>query len=116
MVKLQNGIVDCSIKKLAPKYDFFIEWKRTHDNEYYIEHFNSEVLKPLSALRVVTELQYLLPEYIKVQMNAPFYTNLDWHIALVCYEKPTDFYHRHLVSKWLCECGYECHEWTKSKT
>ena len=24
-------------KKLAPKYGFFMEWKKTHDNDYYIE-------------------------------------------------------------------------------
>lgn len=23
-------------KKLAPKYGFFKEWKKTHDNEYYV--------------------------------------------------------------------------------
>ena len=22
-------------KKLAPKYDFFMEWKKNHDNDYY---------------------------------------------------------------------------------
>lgn len=33
-------------KKLAPKYDFFMEWKKTHDNNYYVEHFNKEVLDP----------------------------------------------------------------------
>lgn len=105
-----NGI---QYKKLAPKWAFFLEWKRNHDNDYYVEHFNLEVLEPLDALRVVTELQGLLPEDIKAIMDAPFYINQDWHIALVCYEKPTDFCHRHLVAKWLCENGFECHEWTK---
>jgi uncharacterized protein (DUF488 family) len=32
------------------------------------------------------------------------------NIALVCYEKPTDFCHRHLVADWLKEHGYECEE------
>ena len=27
-------------KKLAPKYDFFMEWKQNHDNDYYIKCFN----------------------------------------------------------------------------
>lgn len=33
-------------------------------------------------------------------------------IALLCYEKPSDFCHRHLVSKWLCDNGYEVSEYT----
>ena len=43
-------------KKLAPKYGFFIEWKKTHDNDYYIEHFNSEVLDQLNAKTILEEL------------------------------------------------------------
>lgn len=98
-------------KKLAPKYGFFQEWKRTHDDAFYIEHFNAEVLARLTALQVVTELQYMLPDQIKVRMETPFYVNPDWHVALVCYEKPADFCHRHLVAEWLYENGFECHEW-----
>ena len=100
-------------KKLAPKYGFFMEWKKNHDNDYYIEHFNSEVLSALTALRVVTELQTMLPDDMKSAMSSPFYSNSDFHIALVCYEKPGDFCHRHLVSQWLCSNGFECKEWMK---
>lgn len=85
-------------KKLAPKYDFFMEWKRTHDNDYYIRHFNDEVLSHLSADDVVEELQYIVPSDKQ-------------HIALVCYEKPADFCHRHLVARWLRDNGYPCVEW-----
>ena len=28
-------------KKLAPKYYFFMKWKETQDNNYYIEHYQS---------------------------------------------------------------------------
>jgi hypothetical protein len=31
-------------------------------------------------------------------------------IALVCYEKPEDFCHRHLVAEWLKKFGYCCEE------
>ena len=71
-------------KKLAPKWAFFQEWKKNHDNNYYIEHFNAEVLAPLTAQQVVEELRSRLPDGAK-------------DIALVCYEKPNDFCHRHLV-------------------
>ena len=30
-------------------YQFFMEWKRTHDNAYYVEHFEQEVLVQLNA-------------------------------------------------------------------
>lgn len=31
-------------------------------------------------------------------------------IALICYEKPTDFCHRHLVAEWLTTNGIKCDE------
>ena len=34
-------------------------------------------------------------------------------IALVCYEKPSDFCHRHLVADWFNKNGIECKEFTK---
>lgn len=46
-------------KKLAPKYQFFMEWKRTHDNAYYVEHFEQEVLVQLNADTVFKELSAL---------------------------------------------------------
>lgn len=30
--------------------------------------------------------------------------------VLLCYEKPEDFCHRHLVAHWLKKNGYECEE------
>ena len=43
-------------KKLAPKYKFFMEWKKTHDNDFYVRHFNDEVLSSLAPSKVVEEL------------------------------------------------------------
>ena len=75
-------------KKLAPKYDFFMEWKQNHDNDYYIKCFNEQVLDKLDILTVLRNLIDMMNGECK-------------HIALVCYEKPTDFCHRHLVAEWL---------------
>lgn len=97
-------------KKLAPRYDFFIKWKESHDDSYYIERFQAEVLDMLSITEVLTELQLLIPDDIKAQMQSPFYNNPNWHVALICYEKPSDFCHRHLVASWLRSSGYECVE------
>lgn len=83
-------------KVLAPKYEFFIKWKENHDNDYYIEHFNEEVLKPLNAEKVVKILKQIAGSK---------------DICLCCYEKPEDFCHRHLVAKWLNENGFECEEY-----
>ena len=87
-----NGL---QYKKLAPKYSFFSEWKKNGDNNYYIEHFNDEVLSTLSPQIVYNELLTL---------------SGGKDIALICYEKPTDFCHRHLVAEWLTTNGIKCDE------
>ena len=88
-------------KKLAPKYGFFMEWKKNHDNDYYIEHFQKEVLDGLDAFDVLHQLMYMTElETGKVR-----------DIALICYEKTSDFCHRHLVADWLNQNGFKCEEW-----
>ena len=84
-------------KVLAPKYKFFMEWKKNHDNNYYILHFNEEVLYKLNPEAVVKEL-------LELSDNHP--------VALVCYEKSSDFCHRHLVADWLTASGFPCKEYT----
>lgn len=91
--KFYNGLI---YKKLAPKYSFFSVWKQTHNNDYYIQQFQNLVLDKLNADDVVAELESL---------------SKTKDFVLVCYEKPTDFCHRHLVAKWLRENGYDCDEW-----
>ena len=86
-------------KKLAPKYKFFMEWKENHDNSFYIEHFNTEVLNCLNPDTVVSEL-----EAIRDDVN-----NCE-DIVLLCYEKPGDFCHRHIVADWLNEHEIPCEE------
>lgn len=89
-------------KKLAPKYDFFMEWKKNHDNDYYIKCFNEQVLNKLS----VTEVLRDLIDLINIMEN-----HTGKEICLICYEKPSDFCHRHLVANWLNENGISCKEW-----
>lgn len=108
--KAPDGYTGIQYKKLAPKYDFFMKWKVNHDDNYYIKHFQAEVLDVLSVARVLDELESLMPDEIRTQMQSPVYNNPDWHIALICYEKPFDFCHRHLVAGWLRNSGYECNE------
>lgn len=90
-------------KKLAPKYGFFIKWKETHDNDYYIKCYNEQVLNKLDAINVVRDLTYIVSKDTTGE-----------YICLVCYEKPGDFCHRHLVADWLSKNGFECKEFTKN--
>ena len=88
-----NGL---QYKKLAPKYDFFMKWKENHDNDYYIKCFNEQVLDKLDPMKVYCELCSLAKND---------------EVALICYEKPSDFCHRHLVAEWLKERGFDVEEW-----
>lgn len=98
-------------KKLAPKYDFFMKWKENHDNDYYIKCFKEQVTDKLDANTVVSELNKLIDNFV---LNPIIYKDgsLIPNIALICYEKPSDFCHRHLVSDWLNENGFKCNEWS----
>lgn len=87
-------------KKLAPKYDFFMKWKETQDNDYYIDCFNKQVLNNLNVDEVLEELYKLS-------------NNKD--IVLLCYETPDKFCHRHLVADWLNKSGFHCEEYGYGK-
>lgn len=90
-------------KKLSPKYNFFMEWKKNHDNDFYIEHYNKEVLDTLNTNDIIKELLCMVHNFKGL--------NYFPMIALVCYEKPSDFCHRHLVSEWLNSNGIDCEEY-----
>lgn len=89
-------------KKLAPKYDFFMKWKKDHNNNQYIEQYKSKVLDTLDFFEVYDEL-YALAESCCDKKA--------YHICLICYEKPSEFCHRHLVSDWFNQNGILCREW-----
>ena len=94
-------------KKLAPKYDFFMKWKENHDNSYYIKCFQEQVLDELNAEQVYKELRSLTAH---VMLNPLLFSDrsLIPDIALICYEKPSDFCHRHLVADWFNKNGIAC--------
>ena len=98
---------------LAPSYDLLMDWKETHDNDAYIRRYNAEVLDWLTVDTMLNRLLPNVPSNIMAKLDVPIYESKDWHIALICYEKPSDFCHRHLVAKWLRDRGIWCEEWTK---
>lgn len=68
-------------KKLAPKYWFFEKYKRDGDKEYYTKQYYEEVLNKLDPGEV--------------------YSDLGQNAVLLCWEKPGEFCHRHIVAEWL---------------
>lgn len=99
--KAPNWYQGLQYKKLAPKYDFFMEWEKSHDNDYYIKCYNEQVLDKLDPRSVYTDLWHLCDPTMLTEPT----------ICLICYEKPSDFCHRHLVAKWLTENGCPCEEY-----
>lgn len=84
-----------SYKKLAPLWDIVQEYKdNSGDIERYKNRYYNEVLNQLDADDVVKELASI---------------NQGKDAVLLCYEgiKNNDFCHRHLVSQWLRENGYD---------
>ena len=99
-------------RKPAPKWGFFNEWKQNRDNNFYIEHYQKEVLDELNIDKVLMDLQLLVPEEKRAEMQSPIWTSPDVHLVLLCYEKSGDFCHRHLFAAWLKEkAGLEVEEW-----
>ena len=102
-------------KKLAPKYDLLMSWKETKDEEHYMRVFHEQILGQLDAHTVINELYEMLPEQQKTlwkMTNCPCWENPMVNIALICFEKPTDFCHRHLVANWFQDAGIEVEEWS----
>lgn len=110
--KLPKNVEPVSIARWSPKAYSGLEYRKlapTNEilamhrvDEGYAAHgfysmdFRRRVLDWLNPDEVVRELHKLT--------DKP-------DIALVCYERPERFCHRHLVADWLNEHGIECYEW-----
>jgi hypothetical protein len=114
--KCPEGFKGAQYKKLAPKYDFFMEWKKNNDNDYYKKCFNEQVLSNLDAGNVYQDLHDIAENFVNTlpdddirkqhqQLGFPYI------VALICYEEPNDFCHRHLVANWLTSNDIKCVEW-----
>lgn len=76
-------------KALAPTKEILFQYKEYGDIRKYIRAYKKDVLSKLSVDKVARDLD---------------------GCVLMCYEKSSDFCHRHIVSKWLQIHGYECKE------
>ena len=92
-----------SYRALAPHPGVLRDWRRDHDEPNYIRDFNL-MLEDLSQEVVVKDLMFLSGNF----------KNLNYlpDIVLLCYERPDEFCHRHLVANWLNAAGYKVEELT----
>ena len=102
-------------KKLAPPYQLLKTYKQSITSTnidknnvyvYYIKRYFESVLHSLEPESVLSELELLAAERYYSPDN-------DYDVALVCYEPPTDFCHRHIVSEWFRLNGIECKEYNR---
>jgi len=89
-----------SYPKLAPSKELLFDFKygsRKGDTEYY----TSEFLKYLETIDFKEVMQELSGIYGPDALD---------RLTLLCYEKPSDFCHRHLVANWLRQHGADISE------
>ena len=85
--------------QFAPKKDWWQKWKNGQlDNNQFVKLYYSTVLDKID----ITDVLYQ-------------FDNIDQDIYLLCYQKPNDFCHRHLVSQWLNKNNVECKQFEEEK-
>lgn len=92
-------------KKLAPTYAIFKEYKESRNENRYEWRFHEEVLALLCIDVVLEDFRNMINN--TYNMTIPqienWWEHIPFDIYLVCYEKPEDFCHRHLVANWFGE-------------
>ena len=73
---------------LKPSWELINHWKQYHDQKFYRRAYNERLDK-------------LDPSVIYMDLNSTI---------ILCYEKPSDFCHRHLVAEWLRKHDYKIEE------
>lgn len=89
--KTPKGFPGLIYSPLAPKYDWWIDWKTNNlSTEWYINKYVDTVLaylKPKDVIKIIGE-----------------------DAVICCYETPEKFCHRHIVAKWFERAGYKIKE------
>ena len=78
--KRLKGEIKCSLKYLAPRYKMF----KMTEAQYIPEYLN--ILQKIDPNRVIQDIKQ---------------ATQGQDCALMCYEIPTDFCHRHMIAEWL---------------
>ena len=93
-----KGYGGLEYKQLAPTRPILESWKQNYNQEEYIINFQKDVLSRLDPKNVYNYLYSMTGGR---------------DCALLCFEKPEDFCHRHLVAEWFAAAGYEVKEYPK---
>jgi uncharacterized protein YeaO (DUF488 family) len=72
---------------VAPSKDILFEYKANPDKERYIQRYTNEVLCILKDPQIF--------------VNGLIYCSGGKDVAMLCYEKPEDFCHRHILADFL---------------
>lgn len=95
--KWYNGPV---FQDLAPSWATLNAYKNSTNKAEAEQQYIKEFLQDLDKLNATD---------IVAQLSKVYDVNID-EVCLICYEKPSDFCHRHLVANWLKNNGYKCEE------
>jgi uncharacterized protein YeaO (DUF488 family) len=87
------GKLDGWLKELAPTYGILYNYKNSKQDDVAIDIYN-EAFKNI----VLTETNFKEVDKIINELMLKYNKT---NIVLLCYEKPSDFCHRHQVAKWL---------------
>lgn len=102
------------LKKLAPPWYILKQYMDDKDEQAYTRQYKKVVLcqNQSHIVQQLAELACTEEKIIKKSDGMEIVKEwIDKDVALVCYEKPDDFCHRHLVADWLNEAGYDVKEW-----
>jgi len=78
---------------LAPSWELVRDCKDGKiSKEEYTKIYTESILAPLPAKELYTYIESKFP--------------VGEDITLLCYEKPSDFCHRHLVADWFTQAGF----------
>lgn len=115
---ISNRIIPISISRILPSYyrnllqytnlspSKEILYNYKYSSEYTIEDYTRDFYKILNNLDQDKE-------YINIHelVLSRFKLEEISGIALICYEQPKEFCHRHIVADWLNIKGYEVYEY-----
>lgn len=95
-IKAPAGYDILTYRALAPTWAILKAYKDSKDKGAYIEEYTEQILSKLTVEQVVDELAFL---------------SNGQDVALVCWEKPSEFCHRQLISEWFNNYGIEVEEY-----
>ena len=100
--KTPDGFDGFKLPDFMPSWDLLKKWRETGDNDYYVNQYKKEVLDNMDIISMINFFDLML-KHKGLSKNTP--------IVFICYEKPENFCHRHLVAEYFTKNGYECTEY-----